>query len=395
MQPANTSFNLNHSGTRNAQGLTLVELMVAMAISIIVGIAIFEIFIQTEYGYLHNRGTGDIVNADRHALHVVSTYLSNAGYGMAGLPGCQTTYTYSKSSTVPVPVSAITVSPGGTPATSTPPPVSLTINLSASQFAGVPVGQMVQSPSPSATNFHLNSQPGAGTTCQTNIQSGDTLIAAFGGGTCGMVVATKTPSPFQGACVINFAPGRNPSNPPGGFNSLIPNLTAAEMAAAQVYNVGNGQLSSLTFSVVPGTSAGPGQLQITTGGATATPALFAQGIDDLQVLFGYNTTGGQSVTSYGYYPTSGTISSQPNLISEIRTVTVVMVAQSGLKTPGTVTPGSPGTPNQMLLIPAIPASESITGSTLPAVYYQPPAGVNSEQFNVMRTTVPVMNLIWH
>ena len=49
----------------------------------------------------------------------------------------------------------------------------------------------------------------------------------------------------------------------------------------------------------------------------------------------------------------------------------------------------------MLLIPAIPASESITGSTLPAVYYQPPTGVNSEQFNVMRTTVPVMNLIWH
>jgi type IV pilus assembly protein PilW len=391
MQPANTSFNLNHSGTHNAQGLTLIELMVAMAISVIVGIAIFEIFMQTEYGYLHNRGTGDIVNADRHALHVVSTYLSNAGYGMAGLPGCQTTYTYLNGNTVPV--SAITVSPGGTPTTNTPLPVSLTINMSASQFAGVPVGQMVQSPSPNATNFHLNSQPGAGTTCQTNIQSGDTLIAAFSGGACGMVVATKTPSSSKGACVITFAPGRNPNNPPGGFNSLIPNLTKANMAAAQVYNVGSGQLSSLTFSVVPGTAAGPGQLQLSSGGAT--PALFAQGIDDLQVLFGYNTTGGQSVTSYGYYPTPRQISSTPDLISEIRTVTVVMVAQSGLKTPGAVTPGGPGTPNQMLLIPAIPASESITGSTLPAVYYQPPAGVNSEQFNVMRTTVPVMNLIWH
>ncbi len=393
MQPANTSFNLNRSDPRSAQGctmqggLTLVELMVAMVISIIVGIAIFEVFSQTEIAYLRNRGTGDIVNADRHALHVVSTYLSNAGYGMAGLPGCQTTYTYSKSSTVPVPVSAITVSPGGTPTTNTPPPVSLTINLSASQFAGVPVGQMVQSPSPSATNFHLNSQPGAGTTCQTNIQSGDTLIAAFGGGTCGMVVATGTPSSQQGACVINFAPGRNPSNPPGGFNSLIPNLTAAEMAAAQVYNVGSGQLSSLTFSVVPGTSAGPGLLQISSGGGT--PALFAQGIDDLQVLFGYNSTGGQSVTSYGYYPTPQQLSSNPGLISEIRTVTVVMVAQSGIKTVGTVTP------SQLLLIPAIPASESVTGASLPAVYYQPPAGVNSEQFNVMRTTVPVMNLIWH
>ena len=393
MQPANTSFNLNRSGPRSAQGcnlqggLTLVELMVAMVISIIVGIAIFEVFSQTEIAYLRNRGTGDIVNADRHALHVVSTYLSNAGYGMAGLPGCQTTYTYSKSSTVPVPVSAITVSPGGTPTTNTPPPVSLTINLSASQFAGVPVGQMVQSPSPSATNFHLNSQPGAGTTCQTNIQSGDTLIAAFGGGTCGMVVATGTPASQNGACVINFAPGRNPSNPPGGFNSLIPNLTAAEMAAAQVYNVGSGQLSSLTFSVVPGTSAGPGQLQISSGGGT--PALFAQGIDDLQVLFGYNSTGGQSVTSYGYYPTPTALSSNPGLISEIRTVTVVMVAQSGIKTVGTVTP------SQLLLIPAIPASESVTGAPLPAVYYQPPAGVNSEQFNVMRTTVPVMNLIWH
>ena len=386
MQPANTSFNLNQSDIRNAQGLTLVELMVAMVISIIVGIAIFEVFAQTEFGYLHNRGTGDIVNADRHALHVVSTYLSNAGYGMAGLPGCQTTYTYQNGAITPV--SAITVSPGGAPTTSAAPqPVSLTINLSASQFAGVPIGQMVQSPSPSATNFHLNSQPGAGTTCQTSIQSGDTLIAAFSGGTCGMVVATNTPSSQQGACVINFAPGRNPNNPPGGFSSLIPNLTAADMAAAQVYDVGNGQLSSLTFSVVPGTAAAPGQLQLSSGGGT--PALFAQGIDDLQVLFGYNTTGGQSVTSYGYFPTPQQLSSNPNLISDIRTVMVVMVAQSGLKTAGTVTPG------QLLLIPAIPASESVTGADLPAVYYQPPAGVNSEQFNVMRTTVPVMNLIWH
>ena len=393
MQPANTSFNLDQSGTHNARpctpqgGLTLIELMVAMVISIIVGIAIFEIFMQTEYGYLHNRGTGDIVNADRHALNVVSTYLHNAGYGMAGLPGCQTTYTYSTSTSSVVPVSAITVSPGGTPATSAPQPVSLTINMSASEFAGVPVGQMVRSPSISASNFQLNSQPGAGTTCQTSIQSGDTLIAAFSGGACGMVVATKTPSSFQGACVINFAPGRNPINPSGGFNSLIPNLTTAEMAAAQVYDVGNGQLSNLTFSVVPGTAAGPGQLQLSSGGGT--PALFAQGIDDLQVLFGFNTSGGQSVTSYGYFPTAGQLSSNPNLISDIRTVMVVMVAQSGLKTAGTVTPG------QLLLIPAIPASESVTGSALPAVYYQPPAGVNSEQFNVMRTTVPVMNLIWH
>lgn len=383
MQPANTSFNLNHSSTRNAQGLTLIELMVAMAISVIVGIAIFEIFMQTEYGYLHNRGTGDIVNADRHALHVVSTYLSNAGYGMAGLPGCQTTYTYQNGAITLV--SAITVSPGGPPTTSAP--VSLTINMSASQFAGVPIGQMVQSPSRSATNFHLNSQPGAGTTCQTSIQSGDTLIAAFSGGTCGMVVATNTPSSKNGACVINFAPGRNPNNPSGGFNSLIPNLTTADMDAAQVYDVGNGQLSSLTFSVVPGTTAAPGQLQLSSGGGT--PALFAQGIDDLQVLFGFNLAGGQSVTSYGYFPTTSQIQSNPGLISDIRTVMVVMVAQSGLKTPGTVTPG------QLLLIPAIPAPESVTGVDLPAVYYQPPAGVNSEQFNVMRTTVPVMNLIWH
>lgn len=384
MHPVNTSFNRNHSSIRSAQGLTLVELMVAMAISAIVGIAIFAVFIQTEYGYLHNRGTGDIVNADRHALHVVSTYLSNAGYGMAGLPGCQTTYTYQNGAIMQV--SAITVSPSGTPTTSTPQPVSLTINMSASQFAGVPIGQMVQSPSPSATNFHLNSSV-AGNTCQTSIQSGDTLIAAFSGGTCGMVVATNVPSSKQGACVVNFAPGRNPNNPPKGFNGLIPTLTKADMAAAQVYDVGNGQLNSLTFSVVPGTASAPGLLQLSSGGGT--PELFAQGIDDLQVLFGFNTTGGQSVTSYGYFPTPQELSLNPNLINDIRTVMVVMVAQSGLKTAGTVTP------SQLLLIPAIPASESITKENLPAVYYQPPAGVNSEQFNVMRTTVPVMNLIWH
>lgn len=377
MLPATTSFNPDDllSPCRNQAGLTIIELMIAMVISIIVGVAIFEVFIQNEYSYLRNRSTGDIVNSDRHALHVLSNYLSNAGYGLS-LPGCQQTYAYLNGAATPY--TAITVSPAGTPLTTTPAPVTLTINLSASQFAGVPVGQMVISPSPNAANFHLNSAPGS-TSCQTPVQNGDKLIAAFSGGVCGMVIATKTPSSGNGACVVTFDHGGNPDNPPGGFADIVPNLTTAEMDEAQVYDLGNGNIDTLQFSVVAGTASMPGSLQLAEGGGT--PTLFAAGIDDLQVLFGYNTGGGQSVTSYGYY--------DPNYAADIRTVTIAMVAQSKIKTPGSVTP------SQLLVIPAVPASQSLTGAALPAIYYQPPAGVTNEEFNLMTTTVPVMNLIWH
>jgi type IV pilus assembly protein PilW len=211
------------------------------------------------------------------------------------------------------------------------------------------------------------------------VQNGDKLIAAFNGGVCGMVIATKTPSSDNGACVVTFDHGENPDNPPGGFADIVPNLTTAEMDAAQVYDLGNGNIDTLQFSVVAGTASTPGSLQLAVGGGT--PALFAAGIDDLQVLFGYNTSGGQSVTSYGYY--------DPTYAADIRTVTIAMVAQSKIQTPGTVTP------TQILVIPAVPASQSLTGAALPAIYYQPPTGVTNEEFNLMTTTVPVMNLIWH
>ena len=378
MLPATTSFNPDDplSPRRNQAGLTLIELMVAMVISIIVGVAIFEVFIQNEYSYLRNRSTGDIVNSDRHALHVLSNYLSNAGYGLS-LPGCQQTYAYLNGAATPY--AGITVSPAGTPTSITPAPVTLTINLSASQFAGVPIGQMVQSPQPNASNFQLNSAPGS-TTCQTPVQSGDKLIAAFNGGVCGLVIATKTPGSNAGACVVTFDHGQSqPNNPPGGFSTLIPNLTVGEMDAAQVYDLGNGNIDTIQFSVIAGTASTPGSLQMAMGGST--PALFAAGIDDLQVLFGYNTGGGQSVTSYGYY--------DPTYATDIRTVTISMVAQSKIKTPGTVTP------TKILVIPAVPTSQSLTGTALPAIYYQPPTGVTNEEFNLMTTTVPVMNLIWH
>ncbi|WP_374693411.1 hypothetical protein [Acidithiobacillus sp. AMEEHan] len=101
----------------------------------------------------------------------------------------------------------------------------------------------------------------------------------------------------------------------------------------------------------------------------------------MQVLFGYNTNGGQSVQSYGYY--------DPNYANDIRTVMVAVVAQSHVQTP------QQDAPTKLQLIPAVPASQSITGESLPAVYFYPPAGSHNAQFTVMTTTVPVMNMIWH
>lgn len=357
-------------------GLTLTELLVAIAISAIVAVILFTFLMQNEWGFLDNQGTADIINTDRHALEVVANDIANAGYGFASIPGCTKIITYNGNATQ---LSPISVTPSGAPTQPNPPPVSLTVYLGTSDFAGVPVGMMVDSPSPSASNFHINSAPGATAGCQTPVQKGDGLVAAFSGGECAMVYATKTPSSNAGACVVTFNHGRNPNNPSGGFVTLIPTLTTAEMDTAQVYDTGASNITQLTYSVTPPNGATPGSLTLSTGGGAAS--LFASGIDDLQVLFGYNTNGGQSVQSYGYY--------DPAYANDIRTVMVTMVAQSHVQTP------QQAAPTKLQLIPAVPASQSITGESLPAVYFYPPAGSHNAQFTVMRTTVPVMNMIWH
>lgn len=347
-----------------------------MVISSIIGIAIFEVFTQSEFNFLHNQATGNIVNSNRHALHVVSSYLSNAGYGISNISSCQN-INANINGTVST-ISAIVVSPSGTPKNSSPSPVSLTIMMSSSNYAGIPVGQMVSNPSPSATSFDVNSVSTNGTTSQTAIQNNDTLMASFPEGQCAMVVATGDPSCSNGACSVSYSTGLNGENGTATFSSLLPNLTSTDMNGAQVYDIGSNLLSTTTFSVTPGTASQPGEMQISTNGST--PELFAQNIDDMQILFGYNTSGGQAVTSYGYY--------DPQYARDIRTANVVLIARSKIRTAGTVTP------SKVMLFPQIPANESVTGSTLPALYYVPPTGVTNQQFNIMQTTVPVMNQIW-
>ncbi|WP_308388658.1 prepilin-type N-terminal cleavage/methylation domain-containing protein [Acidithiobacillus sp. AMEEHan] len=229
-------------------GLTLTELLVAIVISAIVSVILFTFFMQNEWGFLENQGTADVINTDRHALEVVANDIANAGYGFASIPGCTQIVTYNGNAT---PLNPISVTPNGTPTQTNPPPVSLTVYLGTSDFAGVPVGMMVDSPSPSASNFHINSAPGATTGCQTPIQKGDGLVAAFSGGECAMVYATQTPSSNAGACVVTFDHGENQNNPSGGFATLIPTLTTADMDAAQVYDTGASNITQLTYSVTP------------------------------------------------------------------------------------------------------------------------------------------------
>lgn len=357
-------------------GLTLIELMIAITITAIVAVMAFEFFIQNEDTFLRNEGTGNVLNTDRHALATVANDIANAGYGIAGISGCNVIYRYHSGNAEPL--TALSVTPSGPPASSAPSPVSLTIYMSASNYAGVPLGVMVDSPSPNASNFHLSSRPGAAV-CETPIQKGSAMIAAFQNGVCGLVYATKTPPANAGACVVTIDHGENANNPSGGFAALIPGLTQALMSGAQVYDLGNSGLNSLTYSVTPAQGGTSGILNLTVGD-TGKPEPYARGVDDLQVLFGYNLQGGQSVQKYGYY--------DPTYADDVRTVTVAIVAQSDIQARGQVAPG------KIAVLPAIPASESVTGQSIPAIYYKPQAGTSADQYVVMRTTVPVLNLIW-
>lgn len=365
---------LNRDQNSQEQGLTLIELLVTLAIASIIALAVSEGFIFGEWNFLQDQTTDNIVNSDRYALQVISSYLSNAGYGFSDI-GCQNLSAYEQGSVRAV--SAITVSPSGTPTSSTPPPVSLTIIRSRSDYAGIPVGQMVQGPQPASASFHISANTsGNQATCPSMIQGGNTLIAAFPQNQCALITATSAPVlNGQGSCTVPYSTGKNGG---GTLSTLLPNLTSADMENASVYVMGNPALTTTTFSVTAGTAAQPGTLQISTNGGPSS--LFAHHIDDMQILFGYNPSGGKTVTRYGYYA--------PQYAQDIRTASIALVASSRIKIASIVAP------TKIPLFPAIPADESITGQALPALYYRPPAGTTHQPINVMRATVPVMNQIW-
>lgn len=355
----------NRDQNAHEQGLTLIELLVTLAIASMLALVVSEAFIFGSWNFLQDQATDNIVNSDRYALQVVSSYLSNAGYGFSDI-GCQN-----------LAVSAITVSPSGTPTSSTPPPVSLTLIRSRSDYAGIPVGQMVQDPQPAGASFNISANTsGNQATCSSMIQGGNTLIAAFPQNQCALITTISAPVlNGQGSCTVPYSTGKTGG---GTLSTLLPNLTSADMENASVYVMGKPALTTTTFSVTAGTAAQQGTLQISTNGGQ--PSLFANHIDDMQILFGYNPSGGKTVTLYGYYA--------PQYAQDIRTASIALVASSRIKIASIVAP------TQIPLFPAIPADESITGLALPALYYRPPAGATHQPINVMRATVPVMNQIW-
>lgn len=66
--------------SRNQRGLSLVELMVAMAISSFLILGVTQIYIDNKRNYLYQQGQGENLENGRFALMLISERLSKAGY---------------------------------------------------------------------------------------------------------------------------------------------------------------------------------------------------------------------------------------------------------------------------------------------------------------------------
>lgn len=367
-------FSHNHKNDKrdvSEKGLTLIELIITLAIVSFMALVLSELFLWGEWNFLEDQSMGNTVNTSSYALHFVGRYLSNAGYGISNL-NCQTLSTNLQNDSGLI--SGITVSQS-TVASGVDSPVSITVTRSQSEYAGIPLGQLASTNSVSGNSLLVNQA-----SSHSIIEDGDSLIIEFPQHTCALVRVSGQP--------VSTAPSNTTSIPYSTSNSgtdslasLLPNLTSTDMDGATVYEMGNSsKMTTTTFSISQGTSLHPSNLDISVNGGQ--PTLLTPDITDMQVLFGYATSDSKAVNQYGPYDAS--------YAQDIRTVSIALVARGRVKVASVNLPET----TKFTLFPAINSTQSITGSTLPAIYYQPPSGSTHQQISVVRTTVPVMNQIW-
>ncbi|WP_297390681.1 PilW family protein [Acidiferrobacter sp.] len=395
------------SATRpRVAGFTLIEMMVALVVSALAAVGIYQGFISTSNAFRQTKAQGNAWQQARTAMTLITEAVESAGYGLP-ITNCSQIYTNNFQSAgggllslAPVsaqsPVSATLnpYDPSATPVNAGVGSYELQTVTGGGNYGSAPVTYISSVPSLTAPSIKVAST--------LLLNKSDLFLVTLPNASCVLGQITNT-NPATATVVFNSGRGGSAYNLPQAFSAVDPGVTTAQLLNAGFVDLGNASFAVDNFYVgyklnpitntfdynsVP--SLYMQQYTALTNNASVPPSeLIARGVVDMQVEFGYGTGG--FVTSWG---APGT---QPG--RDVDAVKVVLLVRSTRVVPhaGTVTGNritlfqnstAPNNNNGVVsyVIPTALPANNTTGCL--------DGNCSHYLYHVFKTVIPVRNVIW-
>lgn len=352
---------------RQEQGFTIVELMVALVVSLLASIGIYAIFNQSSAQQVRSSDTQELWQQARIAMAMIERDVRMAGYGYSNNPAC-TVNAYNASRTPPDFTFSMQPILSDDPAPSSANTSDqITVLYSSSDYGGLPANKLRSDMPDSSAELNISSTQG--------FREGDMILLQEPGKSCTLLQVTEVQ---DSALKLQHNPGGSaPYNPPGGHN-IFPSGGYTAANGVNIYNMGsmiNHQYRISTTSEISGqTDSAPNLIVEDLSTRASTP--IARGISSLQVLYGLDSNGDDEVDSYGRPGGAGWFTTNA---SRIRTARIALLART------TMPDRSYTSPAQITVLPAIGGNA--------AVIYDVPATDTHFRYQVFQTEIPLRNPI--
>ncbi len=331
-------MRINKTSYRQQSGLSLIELMIAMVVGLVLMAGVLSIFISSRSGYGANTAAAQVQEYGRFALDFM-----RGNVRMTSYMGCATT---ARSNTILNPVGQLYnyLLPvygyeynGTDPATATSAaPYAIAsetptgTTLTSGTWTPVGDGTTDVTPAGSAAGAALtNADPGSDAFVLLSASSDPVYLTAPSAGSA-LTVTTSTGLAAGQLAIISdcvkstaFQVSNSDNNTPGilTIGSLGPgpgnyqnNFSVGYDAGAQVLPA-----NIIVYYVGQDTNANGGdnspalfQAQLQANGSFAAPQVIVPGVENMQVLYGVNNTGGSSATSPNQYLTAAQVDTTNN-----------------------------------------------------------------------------------
>ncbi|MDD3760835.1 MAG: PilW family protein [Acidithiobacillus sp.] len=364
-------------------GLSLVELLVALAVVGLLSTAIFSFFLHTSQGVSQQSANGEMWQRGRNAMAIMRQAIESAGYGLPSYSQCPNGVVGNTSTGSPAALVAITASPQSSGSSYDP---SSSSGISTYAFSTV-IGGGSFGGAPATT---VTGNRGGGHSENIPVASTQALQV------CDYVLLT--PSGGSGACLAgqitnlpSNAVGLNSGKSCGTSLSLNPNQifltplpgsngsTTTIGAGASLYNLGFQNFLFQQFQIMETPAGSTPTLYMTqyTGAQAAAPApqALASGVVDIQMLYGLGTNG--SVQSW-VAPEKYT----PSATQSIVAVQLAMLIRSTRYLPNSLSPASFDILGQTYTVPTSGGPGCLQGNC------------RHYEYHLFQSIIPVRNGIW-
>ena len=353
------------SSRRLQAGLSLVEILVAMVISLIATLVIFQTFAVSEGVRRTSTSGGDAQQNGALALYSITRELRLAGFGInnADLLGCNVVAYDAQHSPPDVP--PYTLAPALiTPAASATESDSLTINYGSANLLSNPA-QLMQDMASGTSIVRVSNRYG--------YSPADVVLIAEGGKDCSLLEITQTPETSGNTDEIHHGTGTyvdsEGKNHTVRFNkaSGTPEVYTKE---ARVYNLGQAPVQNRYY-------VQNNQLLVdSTYGSPATRVV-ADNIVQMRVEYGKDSDGDGAVDSY-----DNKLPATSQEWERVAAVRIAVIARSALAEKPSVEGGACDTTT---------ATPTWSNGKFDL---SADANWNCYRYRVFETTIPLRNIIW-